>query len=59
MNEHNTPYKLNQNSNGAEILLFIREDIPSCLIATENVTAKRFYLALNLRNEKYLINCSF
>ena len=29
------PYELGRNSNGGRILISIRQDIPSCIIATE------------------------
>ena len=48
-----TPYRLDRDSNGGGIMLYVREDIPSILFATES-----FYVELNLRNEKWLINCS-
>ena len=56
---YSTPYKLDRNSNGVGILLYIREDIPSYIIATEKKPVESFYVELNLRNEKYLINCSY
>ena len=51
-----TPYRLDRNSNGSEILLCIREDIPPYIIATEKETVESFYVEINLRKEKYLIN---
>ena len=54
-----TPYRLDRNSNGGEILLWIREDIPPYIIATEKEPVESFYVELNLRKEKYLINCFY
>ena len=54
-----TPYRLDRNSNGGEILLCIREDIPPYIIATEKEPVESFYVELNLRKEKYLINCFY
>ena len=53
-------YRLDHNSNGGGILLNAREDIPSDLIAIENETDRQFLcVELNLRNDKWLINCSY
>ena len=55
-----TPYQLDRDSNGGGIMLYVREDIPSNLLAThEKNHIKSFYVELNLRNEKWLINCSY
>lgn len=32
---YSRPYELYRNSNGGRILISIRQDIPSCLVATE------------------------
>ena len=55
-----TPYQLDCDSNGGGIMLYIREDIPSNLLATDEKNhTESFYVELNLRNEKWLINCSY
>ena len=36
----------------------VREDIPTNLIEVETKPIKGFYVETNLRNEKWLINCS-
>ena len=58
-----TPYRLDRNSKGGGILLYVREDIPSNLITVDiNPGIKlieSFYVELNLRNNKWLINCSY
>ena len=58
-----TPYRLDRNSKGGGVLLYVREDIPSNLITVDinpgiNLI-ERFYVELNLRNNKWLINCSY
>ena len=45
------PYRLDHNSNGGRIILFIREDIPSNLLATDKESIGSLYGELNLRNE--------
>ena len=52
------PYRLDSDSKDGGIMLYIREDIPSNLVATDKEPIESPYVELNLRNEKYLINCS-
>ena len=40
-------------------MLYLREDIPSNLLATDKKPTKSLCVELNIRNEKYLINCSY
>ena len=47
------------NSNGDEIILFVREHIPATLISSENLLIQGFYVEINLRQEKWLISCSY
>ena len=48
-----TPYRLDCDSNGGDILLYVREDIPSNLLAMDEKNhIKSFYVELNLHNEK-------
>ena len=55
-----TPYRLDCDSNGGGIMLYVREDIPSNLLATDEKNhIESFYVELNLRNKKWLINCSY
>ena len=54
-----TPYRLDRNSKGGGVLLYVREDIPSNLITVDINQIKNFYVELNLRNNKWLINCSY
>ena len=44
---------------GGGIILYLREDIPSNLLATDKKPTKSLCVELNIRNEKYLINCSY
>ena len=54
-----TPYQLDRDSNGGG-MLYVREDIPSNLLATDEKNhIESFYVELNLRNEKWLIYCSY
>ena len=48
-----TTYRLDRDSNGGGIMLYVREDIPSNLLATDKENhIESFYVELNLRNEK-------
>ena len=40
-------------------MLFVREDIPSNLIEAEAKPIEGFYIELNLRNDKWLLNCFY
>ena len=40
-------------------MLFVREDIPSNLLTIEEKPIESFYVELNLRNSKWLVNCSY
>ena len=54
------PYRLDRDSNGGGIMLYVTEDIPSNLFATDEKNhIESFYVEINLRNEKWLINCSY
>ena len=54
-----TPYRLDRNSNDVGHMLFVREDIPSNLVKAEAKPIEGFYIELNLRNDKWLPNCSY
>ena len=40
-------------------MLFVREDIPSNLVEAEAKPIEGFYIKLNLRNDKWLLNCFY
>ena len=40
-------------------MLYVREDIPSNVIAYEDKTFESLFIELNLQNTKMLINCSY
>ena len=55
-----TLYRLDRDSNGGDIVLYLREDIPSNLLPTDEKShIKSFNVEQNLRNEKWLISCSY
>ena len=55
-----TPYRLDRDSNGGGIMLYVKEDFPSNLLATDEKNhIESFYVELNLRNEKWLITFSY
>ena len=53
------PYRLDRDSLGGCILLYVREDIPTNLTEVETKPIEGFYVEINLRNDKWLINCSY
>ena len=52
-------YRLNRDSLGGGILLFVREDIPSNLLEVETKPIEGFYVDINLHHDKWLKNCSY
>ena len=54
-----SPYRLDRDSKGGGIMLYVREDIPSNLISFEDKPIESFFIELNMQNTKLLINCSY
>ena len=54
-------HKLDRNSKGGGIILYVREDIPSKLVNSSctNHDIEYFLLELNLRKQKWLLICSY
>ena len=46
------PYRLDCNSKGGWIMLFIREDIPVKLLSIEKTSVKALYVEVNFRKIK-------
>ena len=53
------PYMLDRDSLGGDILLYVREDIPTNLTEVATTPIEGFYVEINLRNDKWLISCSY
>ena len=53
------PYRLDRNCLGCGLMLFVRGYIPSNLLTIEEKPIESFYVELNLRNSKWLVNCSY
>ena len=53
------PFRLDRNRNGGGIMLFIRSDIPAKVISTDKNPFESFYVELNFRKKKCLLNCSY
>ena len=54
-----SPYRLDRDSKGGGIILYVREDIPSNFLSSDNKPIESLYEELNLQNVKMLINCSY
>ena len=52
------PFKIDQNSKGGGIMLYVRGDIPSKLSGVEVSPTEGFYVEINLRKENLLLCCS-
>ena len=61
MKFYSKPYRLDRNSKGGGIILYVREDIPSKLISSSctNHGKEYFLVELNLRKQKWLIICNY
>ena len=53
-----TTYRLDRNSNGGCILLYVREDIPSTLLNTE-LLIEGFCIEISIRKNKWLLVCTY
>ena len=53
------PYWLACNCLGGGLMLFVTDNIPSNLLTIEEKPIESFYVELNLRNSKWLVNCSY
>ena len=53
-----TPYRLDRDSKIGEIMLYVRADIPSNLLAFQGKPIESPFTELNLQNTKIPINCS-
>ena len=54
-----TPYRLDRDSKDGGIMLYVRADIPSNLLAFEDKPIEGLFIDVNLQNTKMLINCSY
>ena len=52
------PFRLDRNANGGGIMLFNRSDVPAKIISTDKSPFESFYVELNFRKKKWLLNCS-
>ena len=57
--DFSTPYRLDRDSKGGGVILYVRQDIPCNLIAFEEKPIESLFIEINLRNTKMLINCSY
>ena len=52
LNSYSTPFRLDRNTYGEGILLYVREDIPLKLLLVEENLIESFFVEINLRNKK-------
>ena len=53
------PFRLDRNRNSGGIMLFIRSDIPAKVISDDKNPSQSFYVELNFRKKKSLLNYSY
>ena len=51
--------RLDHKQNGGGIMLLSKEAIPIKLLSSEIAPMKSFYVEINLRKKKWLLNCSY
>ena len=54
-----TPIRLDRNITGGGIMLFSREGIPIKLLSLDAALIESFYVEINLRKKKRVLNCSY
>ena len=56
-----SPFRLDRNSSGGGIMLFVREEIPSKLLSEykPNSSVENIFIEINLRSKKWLLSCSY
>ena len=59
INGFGTLYYSDRHLKSAGVMLFFWEDIPSNLLTIENEPIEGLYVESNLRNDKWLYNCSY
>ena len=57
----NYPFRLDRNSSGGGIKLFVREEIPSKILSEykPNSSVENIFVEINLRSKKRLLSCSY
>ena len=56
---YSSPYRLDRNCRGGGTMLYVREDIPSKLLLSDNQPIEGFYIEINLRKKKRLLCGSY
>ena len=56
---YSAPYRIARTCHGGGVMLFVREDIHSKSLLTENAPIEGFYIEINLRKKKWLICGSY
>ena len=59
MKSYSKPYRLDRNSKGGGIILYVRKDIPSKLINFSCMIKEHFLVEINLTKQKWLIICNY
>ena len=61
IDDYSEPYRFDRNRNGGGVLIYIREDIPSKLLADYKLThdIEGIFVELNLRKKKWLLFGSY
>ena len=55
----NARFRLDRNNDGGDIMLFVWENIPAELIASETPLIEGLYVEVKLKKQKWLISCCY
>ena len=56
---YSKPFRIDRNSHGGGIMLYVRADIPSKLLSAELLPMEGFYVQINLQKKKWLLCCPY
>ena len=61
LNGYSKPYRFDRSSNGGDILLYVRDEIPSRLLTDYKIkdNLELFFVEVNIRKKKWLLSCSY
>ena len=61
VNGYSKPYRLDLSSNGGDILLYVRDDVPSRLLTDYKIkdNLELFLVEVNIRKKKWLLSYSY
>ena len=56
---YSSPFRLDRDQNGGDIMVFVREDITAKFLSCEDKPIEALFIELNFRKEEWLLSCSY